>query len=311
MTNTRLYTHDDFGLHEVPQGHPEQRPRYTKVMTALQDADFSTLEVHAAPQATWDRIELAHPGAFVEAVRNSAPGEEQMIQLDPDTWMGPHSLSAARRAAGAGVAAVDAIMAGEADNAFIVARPPGHHAEQDKAMGFCVFNSAAITALHAQEAYGLERVAVVDFDVHHGNGTQAIFWNREHAFFASSHEWPQYPGTGKESDRGLFENIVNAPLDRGEGGEAFRRAWGERLLPTLSDFDPDFIVISAGFDGHAADPLGGLQLLEKDYDWITCELMALARGQCQGRLVSFLEGGYDLEALAKSAATHVKALASL
>ena len=221
--------------------------------------------------------------------------------------MGPSSLDAALRAAGGACAGVDAIYAGEADNAFIAARPPGHHAEPERAMGFCFFNSAAIAAVHAR-THGAKRVAVLDFDVHHGNGTEAAFWHDENAFYASSHEWPQYPGTGRASDRGAFDNIANAPLAAGEDGDAFRRAWGERLLPALADFGPDFIVISAGFDAHAADPLGGLRLAEDDFVWATREIMGVARDKAGGRVISLLEGGYDLDALGRSAAAHVKAL---
>ncbi|MEQ8935678.1 MAG: histone deacetylase family protein, partial [Amphiplicatus sp.] len=192
--------------------------------------------------------------------------------------------------------------------AFVAARPPGHHAEPARAMGFCLFNAAAVTALHARAAHGATRVAVVDFDVHHGNGTEAAFWHDENAFYASSHEWPQYPGTGRTSDRGASDNIVNAPLPTGTGGNAFRRAWGDTLLPALSDFDPDFLVISAGFDAHRADPLGGLQLTEDDFVWLTVALAAIARDKAEGRVVSLLEGGYDLAALGRSAAAHVKAL---
>ena len=175
-------------------------------------------------------------------------------------------------------------------------------------MGFCVFNAAAIAARHARAAHNAKRIAVVDFDVHHGNGTEAAFWHDEDAFFGSSHEWPQYPGTGRESDRGAFDNICNTPLATGVGGEEFRRAWGERLLPALSDFNPEMIIISAGFDAHQADPLGGLRLTEEDYAWVTTEIIGVARDKCAGRVVSLLEGGYDLTALGDSAAIHVKAL---
>jgi acetoin utilization deacetylase AcuC-like enzyme len=200
------------------------------------------------------------------------------------------------------------VFKGEAKNAFIAARPPGHHALASRAMGFCLFNSAVVAAFHARAVHGAKRVAVVDFDVHHGNGTEAIFWNDENAFYASSHEFPQYPGTGRSSDRGAFDNVANAPLPTGASGEAFRRAWGERLLPALSAFGPDLIVISAGFDAHRADPLGGLALVEADFAWATAEIAGLARDQCGGRLISVLEGGYDLGALGRSAAAHVKAL---
>ncbi|MEO1137141.1 MAG: histone deacetylase family protein, partial [Pseudomonadota bacterium] len=212
------------------------------------------------------------------------------------------------RAAGGACAAVDALYADDATNAFVAARPPGHHAEPERAMGFCLFNGAAIAALHARTAHDAKRVAVVDFDVHHGNGTEAAFWHDENAFYASSHEWPQYPGTGRASDHGAFDNIANAPLAGGEGATAFRRAWGENLLPALSNFSPDIIVISAGFDAHRADPLGGLQLTEDDFAWVTREIMGVARETAGGRVVSILEGGYDLPALAASAAAHVKAL---
>ncbi|MBB5518111.1 histone deacetylase family protein [Amphiplicatus metriothermophilus] len=304
---TLLYTHPAFGAHEVPDGHVERQARYHAVEAALAGDDFAGLDRREAPRARAEAVERAHPRAFREAVERAAP-DDGFARLDADTFMGPSSLEAALRAAGAGVAAVDALYAGEAKNAFVAARPPGHHAEPERAMGFCFFNSAAIAALHARAAHGARRVAVVDFDVHHGNGTEAAFWHDETAFYASSHEWPQYPGTGRESDRGATGNIANAPLPTGADGETFRRAWGERLLPALSDFSPDIIVVSAGFDAHRADPLGGLLLTEDDFAWITRELLGIARDKAGGRLVSLLEGGYDLDALARSVATHVKAL---
>jgi acetoin utilization deacetylase AcuC-like enzyme len=304
---TLLYEHDSFGEHETPAGHPERAERYEAVRAALAEEQFAGLVRRVAPRADRGAIASAHKGLYIDAIFEAAP-EDGMVRLDPDTVMGPHSLDAALRAAGAGVAAVDAIYAGEATNAFVAARPPGHHAPADRAMGFCLFNSAAITALRARVAHGAKRVAVVDFDVHHGNGTEAIFWHDENAFYASSHEWPQYPGTGRASDRGAFDNVSNAPLTTGAAGEDFRRAWGEKLLPALSDFRPDFLVISAGFDAHRADPLGGLALTEEDFDWVTRELIRLARAACGGRVVSLLEGGYDLGALARSASAHVAAL---
>lgn len=303
---TLLYTHASFGAHETPPGHPERAARYDAVESALSTEEFTDLKRCEAPRATAAAIEKVHPDVFRRKIEEGAPASD-MVRLDPDTYMGPHSLDAALRAAGAGVAAVDAIYAGEARNAFVAARPPGHHAEPSRAMGFCLFNSAAITALHAR-AHGARRVAVVDFDLHHGNGTEAAFWHDENAFYASSHEWPQYPGTGRETDRGAADNIANAPLATGTEGSAFRRVWGERLLPALSDFGPDFLVISAGFDAHRADPLGGLLLTEDDFAWLTAELAAVARDKAEGRLVSLLEGGYDLAALGRSVAAHVKAL---
>ncbi len=304
---TLLYEHSAFGAHETPAGHPERAGRYEAVAQALAGDRFDALLRRAAPRAERAAIERVHDGAYIAAIEQAAP-QAGLVRLDPDTTMGPSSLDAALRAAGAGAAAVDAIYAGEAANAFVAARPPGHHAPPDRAMGFCIFNSAAITALHARAAHGAKRVAVVDFDVHHGNGTEAAFWDDEQAFYASSHEWPQYPGTGRASDRGAFDNIANAPLATGSGGEDFRRAWGDKLLPALSDFRPDFLVISAGFDAHRADPLGGLSLTEADFDWLTRELLAIAGACCNGRIVSLLEGGYDLTALGRSASAHVAAL---
>ena len=304
--STLLFTHPSFQRHEVPPGHVERPGRYAAVEKALEGGEFEALERRAAPLVSAAQIERVHPARFRQTVDDNAP-QSGLAQFDADTFMGPSSLEAARRGAGGAVAAVDAVLAGEAGNAFVAARPPGHHAEPERAMGFCFFNNAAIAALHAR-AQGAARVAVVDFDVHHGNGTEAALWHDEDAFFASSHEWPQYPGTGRQTDRGAYDNIHNAPLTTGEDGQTFRRVWGERLLPALSDFDPDFIVISAGFDGHAADPLGGLSLLEADYAWITAELLAVAKDKAQGRLISVLEGGYDLPALGSSVAAHVKTL---
>jgi len=304
---TLLYAHPSFGAHEMPQGHPECAERYRVVAEALSAPEFEALSRRTPSEASVEMIERVHTERYFEALEMAAPSAE-LVRLDGDTFMGPSSLEAARRAAGAGCAAVDAIFAGEASNAFIAARPPGHHAMPERAMGFCLLSSAAIAARHARAVYGATRIAVVDFDVHHGNGTEAAFWYDADAFFASSHEFPQYPGTGRESDRGAFDNIFNAPLATGTGGDGFRRVWGERLLPALSDFRPDFVVISAGFDAHRADPLGGLLLVEEDFAAVTRDILAIAASACQGRVVSFLEGGYDLGALARSAAAHVKAL---
>ena len=288
----------------------EHPGRFAAVEKALSAEAFSDALRREAPPVAAEAIDRVHGAAFREAVTGTAP-ETGLAQLDADTFMGPSSLDASLRAAGGAVAAVDAIMAGEAKNAFIAARPPGHHAEPQRAMGFCVFNSVAIAAHHARAVHGLHRIAVVDFDVHHGNGTEAAFWHDEEAFFASSHEWPQYPGTGRESDRGAYDNIINAPLATGTDGDGFRRAWGEALLPALSAFDPDIVFISAGFDAHAADPLGGLRVVEEDFAWVTSEIAAVAADKSGGRLVSLMEGGYDLKALGASAAAHVAALMSV
>ncbi|GJL95075.1 MAG: acetoin utilization protein [Hyphococcus sp.] len=303
---TLLYSHPVFQRHEVPPGHVEHPGRYQAVDKALRAEVFDGLERRTPPVATADMVERIHPESFRIAVEENAP-TDGLVQFDADTFMGPSSLEATLRASGGACAAVDAIFAGEARNAFVASRPPGHHAEPERAMGFCFFNSAAIAAIHARE-HGVKRVAVLDFDVHHGNGTEAAFWHDENAFYASSHEWPQYPGTGRESDRGAYDNIINAPLSTGDGGDAFRRAWGEKLLPALSDFGPEFIVISAGFDAHGADPLGGLRLNEDDFSWITAEIMGVAKDKAAGRVISLLEGGYDLPALASSTAAHVNTL---
>lgn len=303
---TLLYTHDVFGAHGVPPGHVEHAGRYASVERALSTDEFSSLERRAPPLIGAREIELVHPERYRQVIEENAP-RDGLAQFDADTFMGPFSLEAARRGAGGAVAAVGAIFAGEADSAFVAARPPGHHAEPGRAMGFCFFNNAAIAAISAR-AHGARRVAVVDFDVHHGNGTEAAFWDDEDAFFASSHEWPQYPGTGRESDRGAFDNVVNAPLQTGAEGAEFQKVWGDRILPGLSDFDPDLIVISAGFDAHVADPLGGLRLTENDFAWVTEKIRQVARDKANGRVVSVLEGGYDLAALGLCAAAHVKTL---
>ena len=305
---TALFVHDVFGEHETPPGHVEQQGRYWAVDRELAGEDYSDLAREIPPLADWDDLTRAHEAVYVDAIRGAAP-QDGMVQLDPDTFMGPHSLEAARRGAGGAMAAVDLVMTGKAANAFVAARPPGHHTVPGRAMGFCLFNNAALAALHARAVHGANRIAVVDFDVHHGNGTQDILEADENAFFASSHEWPQYPGTGREAERGTAGNCHNAPLSSGEGSRAFRKVWGDRLLPALSDFAPDIIVISAGFDAHRADPVGGLELVEDDFAWITDQIAQVAADACQGRIVSVLEGGYDLEALASSTSAHVKALA--
>jgi acetoin utilization deacetylase AcuC-like enzyme len=307
LMTTLLYTHDAFGAHETPHGHPERAERYAAASKALAAERFNSLLRRTPPQASREALARVHKPAYIDAIFGAAP-DDGMVRLDPDTTMGPHSLDAALRAAGGAVDAVDAIFEGIAPNAFVIARPPGHHAPPDRAMGFCLFNSVAVAAMHARAAHGAKRVAVVDFDVHHGNGTETAFWHDENAFYASSHEWPQYPGTGRATDRGAFDNVVNAPLASGTQGDAFRRAWGERILPALSAFSPEMLFISAGFDAHRADPLGGLQLTEADFDWVTRALLGVARKTCGGRIVSVLEGGYDLTALAASVATHVAAL---
>ncbi len=287
--------------------HPENPGRLKAVLAALGDKAFDALERREAPRAETSQSARVHSMSFVDEVLAAVP-DSGHAALDMDTILSPASGEAALRAAGAVCAAVDAVMAGEADNAFCAVRPPGHHAEPSRAMGFCIFNNVAVGAAQAREAHGLKKAAVVDFDVHHGNGTQAIFWDDPGLFFASTHQMPLYPGSGAESERGAADNILNLPLAPMSGSIEFRRAMGDRLLPALSDFAPDFVFISAGFDAHEADPLANLCFHEDDYAWATTEILGVARACCRGRVVSTLEGGYDLTALGASAAAHVHAL---
>lgn len=300
-----LLTHHACLAHDMGEGHPECPDRLRAVLRALEAEEFATLLRDQAPLATREQLCRVHPERHVDAILSIRPQGEGRIALDDDTVMNAGSADAALRAAGAAVAAVDAVCRGEVLRAFCAIRPPGHHAEPDRPMGFCLFSNAAVAARHAQAAHGLTRVAVADFDVHHGNGTQAAFWDREGLFLASSHQMPLYPGTGAARETGTRGNICNAPLHPGANGEAFRAVWRDRLLPALADFDPELLIISAGFDAHAADPLAQCRLREADYAWITTELCALPK---DGRVVSVLEGGYDLVALAASAAAHVRAL---
>jgi acetoin utilization deacetylase AcuC-like enzyme len=304
---TLLYTHEACIAHDPGQMHPENPNRLKAVLVALGDKAFDALERREAPRAETSQIARVHPMAFVDEVLAAVP-ESGHAALDMDTILSPASGEAALRAAGAVCAAVDAVMAGEADNAFCAVRPPGHHAEPARAMGFCLFNNVAVGAAQAREAHGLAKAAVVDFDVHHGNGTQAMFWDDPNLFFASTHQMPLYPGSGAESERGVADNILNLPLSPMSGSIEFRRAVGDGILPALSDFGPDFVLISAGFDAHEADPLANLRFHEDDYAWATTEILSVARACCEGRVVSTLEGGYDLHALGASAAAHVRAL---
>ena len=304
---TALITHPACLSHEIPQGHPERPARLSEVLKALAAEEFRALVRREAPAASRDAIARAHARDFVEDILAAIP-QSGFVQLDADTIASPGSGEAALRAAGAVMEGVDMVMAGEVKNAFCAVRPPGHHATPTRAMGFCFFNNVAIGALHARAVHGLERVAVVDFDVHHGNGTQAMFSSNPALFYASTHQSPLYPGTGREDETGVAHNIVNVPLAPGAGGAEFRRAFEEVILPALTRFHPDFLMVSAGFDAHRADPLAQLRLEESDYAWATERLTAAAAQMCQGRVVSSLEGGYDLAALARSAAAHVRAL---
>ncbi len=299
-----LYTHLDMADHQPGFGHPESPERLTAVLDALSDADLD-LETRQAPEAAVEALARVHPKAFVERILAASPSSG-VRALDADTLLSPGSVRAARLAAGAVTAAVEAVAAGEAERAFCAVRPPGHHAEPDRAMGFCLFSNVAVAARAAQ-AKGLARVAVVDFDVHHGNGTQAAFEHDPTLFLASIHQSPLYPGTGDESETGVG-NIVNAPVPPHAPRELWRRRFEERLLPALDAFAPDLILISAGFDAHRRDPLAHQSLEEADYAWATRAVVEVARSTCGGRVVSTLEGGYDLEALGRSAAAHARAL---
>jgi acetoin utilization deacetylase AcuC-like enzyme len=287
--------------------HPESPARLKAVLNAFDAPEFKSLERREAPRAEQAQIARVHEQEYVAGALAAVP-ETGHRGLDPDTIVSPGSGEAALRAAGALCAAVDAVMAGEAANAFCAVRPPGHHAEPARAMGFCLFNNVAIGAAQAREVHGLHRIAVVDFDVHHGNGTQAMFWNDPDLFFGSTHQMPLYPGTGSAQERGVGNNIVNAPLAPMAGSAEFRAAMRDRILPALTKFEPDFVLVSAGFDAHADDPLAGLRFHEDDFAWATTEVLHIAQHSCAGRLVSTLEGGYNLEALARSSAAHVRAL---
>ncbi len=304
---TLILTHEACLEHDPGYYHPERPDRLRAVRGALESPKFADLVWKEAPRAEIAQIARVHPQDYVEAVLAAVP-ESGLAALDADTQMSPGSGEAALRAAGALCAAVDAVMAGEADNAFCAVRPPGHHAEPRQAMGFCLFNNVAVGAEQARKVHGLARVAVMDFDVHHGNGTQAMFWDDPDLFYASTHQMPLYPGTGGADERGVADNIVNRPLAPRSGSAEFREAMTEGILPAIEDFDPDFIFISAGFDAHALDPLANLRFQNEDYAWATAELLRIARDRCAGRLVSTLEGGYDLDALASSSSAHVRAL---
>jgi len=306
--STLFYTHSSSLIHDTGPGHPERIDRIRAISDALSGAEFDPLICRDAPRGSvWD-IKRVHDDDYIQSVFAAVP-EQGFAHLDADTVLSPGSGEATLYGVGGACAAVDAVVSGEAKNAFCALRPPGHHAERDRAMGFCLFNNVAIAAFHALQLDGIERVAVMDFDVHHGNGTQQAFWDHENLYYASTHQSPCFPGTGSERERGAFGNIANAPLPPGSTGDDLRDAFGF-IRPALRDFAPDLVLVSAGFDAHMDDPLANLDFHENDFTWITNELLTLAETYAGGRLVSVLEGGYDLGALARSTAAHVRALMS-
>ena len=304
-----IITHEAAGMHQVPLSHPERPARYPAVMNAV-DRVAASLPRFEAPKAGRDVLSLVHSSQYLDQIfGNITEGEGQpLIQLDTDTWAGAFSLDASLRAAGGACLGVDMVLDGQASTAFSAMRPPGHHAEPDKAMGFCLFSSAAIAAEHARSAWGLERVAVLDFDVHHGNGTQAAFWDKKGLFYASTHQMPLYPGSGEASEQGASENIFNHPLSAGDDGEALLNAWQEHLLPRIAAAEPELIIISAGFDAHKRDPLGGLEVDVASFAELTLRITEMAQHTASASVVSLLEGGYDLEALTDCTAAHLNSL---
>lgn len=305
--STLLLHHPSYLDHLTPVGHPERPDRIRAIERILEHEKFQSLRRELAPMGSVEDIARAHPGAYIDQLKRLAP-KEGIARVDADTSMSPGTWEAALRGVGAACHAVDKVAAKDVTNVFSAARPPGHHAEKDRAMGFCFFNNAAIAARYAQAKHGIDRVAIVDFDVHHGNGTQDIFWEDPSVMYCSTHQMPLYPGSGAASETGEAGTIVNAPLPPGADGTGFREAFDLVLLPRLETFQPELVIVSAGFDAHMRDPLGGLNLVEADFAWATQVLMDVADKHSGGRLVSVLEGGYDLEGLARSAAAHVMTL---
>ena len=305
--STLFITHPACLEHLMPAGHPERPDRLRAIERALEAEKFQTLARSQAPLASLETIALCHPMDYIVEVREAAP-REGLIHLDADTAMSPGTFEAALRAAGGAVHDVDEVVAKKAANAFVATRPPGHHAETARPMGFCLFDNAAIAARYAQQHHGIANAAIVDFDVHHGNGSQEIFWSDKTVMYCSTHQMPLFPGTGAVGESGEHNNIVNAPLRPGDGGAAFRAAFESRILPRLAEFKPELVIISAGFDAHMRDPLANINLAETDFVWATQKLMDVADSFAGGRVVSLLEGGYDLQALGNSVAAHVATL---
>ncbi len=306
--STVLITHPSFLAHDTGEYHPERPDRLRAILKALQDKAFAGLVRAEAPMATMEQLTRVHPAQLVETLLNVNPPPGELVNVDADTVISAGTGEAIQRAAGALVLGVETVFEERAESVFAAVRPPGHHASATLPAGFCLFNNVVIGARHAQAKYGVERVAIVDFDVHHGNGTQAIAETDATLFYGSTHQYPFYPGTGSARERGLDGNVVNMPLGAGSGSEEFRTAWADRILPALDRFAPQLLIVSAGFDAHRRDPLAQLNLEAEDFAWLTRELVALSDKHCKGKLVSALEGGYDLQALAASAAAHVREL---
>ena len=301
---TALITHADFHGHVTPGGHPERVARLEHLLHALEPLELNRV---TAPLAADDDILRCHPASYVAGVKSALPADG-WAQLDGDTYLSPGSLNAVYRAVGAAVKGVDMVLGGEAPNAFAAVRPPGHHAETSTPMGFCIFGTVAIAAKHALDHHGLSRVAIVDFDVHHGNGTQDLLWDEARTLVITSQQMPLFPGTGTPAETGAYGNILNMPLAPGSTGAEMRRVYEAQAFPRLRSFRPELILISAGFDAHEADPLANLMWETEDFRWLTAELCALAQELCGGRIVSSLEGGYDLEALSAAGKAHVEEL---
>lgn len=305
--STLLLTHPSGLGHLTPPGHPERVDRLKALDRIFEQEKFATLLREQAPRGLREDVIRVHPADFVDAMAEASPAEG-LVRIDSDTVLSPGSWEAVMHAVGGACYAVDEVVTRKVNNAFVAMRPPGHHCETRRPMGFCLLNQAAIAARHAQSVHGLDRVAIVDFDVHHGNGTQEIFWADDSVMYCSTHEMPLYPGTGAVGETGDANTIVNAPLRSGDAGDRFKEAMESRILPRLTGFAPELIIISAGFDAHKNDPLASLRLVDTDFGWVTRRLMEIADKHAGGRVVSVLEGGYDLEGLASSAAAHVTAL---
>jgi len=301
-----IYLDDASLSHNPTPGHPERPARFETAVLRLSEPDLKILPRRTASLAKPEQIKLAHAENYVDFILG-AERDDAIIMLDGDTSIGPGSTQAILKGVGAGIDAVDDILSDNITRAFVLARPPGHHAEVNRAMGFCFFNSIAIAAQHARKTHNLKRVAILDFDVHHGNGTQSIFWDEPDVIFASTHQMPLFPGTGAVSERGVG-NIWNRPLAPGDTGNDLRIAWEKHLFPAIDEFEPELILVSAGFDAHIRDPLGNIEAEASDFGWITDRIVELANAHASGRIIGFLEGGYDLQGLSESLAAHLTGL---